>query len=49
MNARIRSFGMSDKGFKFLTIAEVAERLGAASVRVVQIPPRWPPCWDVRD
>ena len=31
MNTRIRSFGMSDKGFKFLTIAEVAERLSVSN------------------
>ncbi len=37
MNTRIRSFGMSDKGFKFLTIAEVAERL-SVSTRTVR---RW--------
>ena len=30
-------------------VAAMVQKVGAASVRVVQIPPRWPPCWDLAD
>ena len=30
-------------------VAAMVQKVGAASVRVVQIPLRWPPCWDLAD